>query len=68
MTTFDRSRTLKATAPFAFDLALDFAGASGVMRNVAGGPPEDMGLSVLPARDGVYLKNRFRAHLGFPVN
>uniref|UniRef100_UPI0034DFA510 condensation domain-containing protein n=1 Tax=Streptomyces flavofungini TaxID=68200 RepID=UPI0034DFA510 len=32
----------------AFDLTLDFAGATGVMRNVAGGPPEDMGLSVLP--------------------
>ncbi|MEV0254121.1 amino acid adenylation domain-containing protein [Streptomyces sp. NPDC050732] len=45
----------------AFDLALDFAGASGVMRNVAGGPPEDMGLSVLPARDGGLL-------LGFEVD
>lgn len=31
----------------AFDLAIDFAGSGGVMRNVAGGPPEDMGLSVL---------------------
>ncbi|MEV0373732.1 amino acid adenylation domain-containing protein [Streptomyces sp. NPDC050636] len=39
----------------AFDLAIDFAGATGVMRNVAGGPPEDMGLSVLPARDGGLL-------------
>ena len=23
---------------------------------------------VAPARDGVHLKNRFRAHLGLPVN
>ncbi|MFD4631587.1 amino acid adenylation domain-containing protein [Streptomyces sp. NPDC058284] len=45
----------------AFDLALDFAGSCGVMRNVAGGPPEDMGLSVLPARDGGLL-------LGFEVD
>ncbi|MEU5894987.1 non-ribosomal peptide synthetase [Streptomyces venezuelae] len=45
----------------AFDLALDFAGAGGVMRNVAGGPPEDMGLSILPARDGGLL-------LGFEVD
>ncbi|MYS37281.1 non-ribosomal peptide synthase protein (TIGR01720 family)/amino acid adenylation domain-containing protein [Streptomyces sp. KhCrAH-43] len=39
----------------AFDLTLDFAGAAGIMRNVAGGPPEDMGLSVLPTRDGGLL-------------
>ncbi|GGV28754.1 non-ribosomal peptide synthetase [Streptomyces spectabilis] len=39
----------------AFDLTLDFAGSTGVMRNVAGGPPEDMGLSVLPTRDGGLL-------------
>ncbi|MFD5068673.1 amino acid adenylation domain-containing protein [Streptomyces sp. NPDC058369] len=45
----------------AFDLTLDFAGAAGVMRNVAGGPPEDMGLSVLPTRDGGLL-------LGFEVD
>ncbi|NGO73880.1 non-ribosomal peptide synthetase, partial [Streptomyces sp. SB3404] len=45
----------------AFDLAVDFAGATGVMRNVAGGPPEDMGLSVLPTRDGGLL-------LGFEVD
>ncbi|MBB3052892.1 amino acid adenylation domain-containing protein/non-ribosomal peptide synthase protein (TIGR01720 family) [Prauserella isguenensis] len=45
----------------AFDLTLDFAGSTGVMRNVAGGPPEDMGLSVLPARDGGLL-------LGFEVD
>ncbi|WP_329170474.1 amino acid adenylation domain-containing protein [Streptomyces sp. NBC_01685] len=45
----------------AFDLAIDFAGSGGVMRNVAGGPPEDMGLSVLPAGDGGLL-------LGFEVD
>lgn len=45
----------------AFDLAVDFAGATGTMRNVAGGPPEDMGLSVLPTRDGGLL-------LGFEVD
>ncbi|MEW2524137.1 amino acid adenylation domain-containing protein [Streptomyces sp. NPDC047071] len=45
----------------AFDLTLDFAGSTGVMRNVAGGPPEDMGLSVLPTRDGGLL-------LGFEVD
>ncbi|NED11218.1 condensation domain-containing protein, partial [Streptomyces sp. SID9124] len=45
----------------AFDLTLDFAGAAGIMRNVAGGPPEDMGLSVLPTRDGGLL-------LGFEVD
>ncbi|RJQ75466.1 amino acid adenylation domain-containing protein, partial [Pseudonocardiaceae bacterium YIM PH 21723] len=44
-----------------FDLALDFAGSVGVMRNVAGGPPEDMGLSVLPTADGGLL-------LGFEVD
>ncbi|WP_327232038.1 non-ribosomal peptide synthetase [Streptomyces murinus] len=45
----------------AFDLALDFAGATGLMRNVAGGPPEDMGLAVLPTPDG-------GLHLGFEVD
>lgn len=45
----------------AFDLTIDFAGARGVLRNVAGGPPEDMGLSVLPTRDGGLL-------LGFEVD
>ncbi|MFF1647619.1 amino acid adenylation domain-containing protein [Streptomyces sp. NPDC058240] len=45
----------------AFDLTIDFAGAGGVMRNVAGGPPEDMGLSVLPTRDDGLL-------LGFEVD
>ncbi|MFI0371774.1 amino acid adenylation domain-containing protein [Actinomadura sp. 1N219] len=36
----------------AFDLTLDFAGSSGDMRNIAGGPPEDLGLSVLPTGSG----------------
>ncbi|GAA1964211.1 hypothetical protein GCM10009754_39900 [Amycolatopsis minnesotensis] len=45
----------------AFDLSLDFAGATGVMRNIAGGPPEDMGLSVLPTTGGGLL-------LGFEVD
>ncbi|WP_037305334.1 non-ribosomal peptide synthetase [Amycolatopsis orientalis] len=45
----------------AFDLKLDFAGSPGTMRNVAGGPPEDMGLSVLPTSDGGLL-------LGFEVD
>ncbi|SER21506.1 non-ribosomal peptide synthetase [Actinokineospora terrae] len=45
----------------AFDLAIDFAGSTGTMRNVAGGPPEDMGLSVLPTADGGLL-------LGFEVD
>ncbi|TDB90551.1 amino acid adenylation domain-containing protein [Actinomadura sp. KC216] len=36
----------------AFDLVLDFAGSTGNMRNIAGGPPEDMGLSVLPTVEG----------------
>ncbi|MFJ7212935.1 amino acid adenylation domain-containing protein [Amycolatopsis sp. NPDC098790] len=39
----------------AFDLTLRFAGSRGVMRNVAGGPPEDMGLSVLPTAEGGLL-------------
>ncbi|NJP46802.1 non-ribosomal peptide synthetase [Actinacidiphila epipremni] len=45
----------------AFDLAMDFAGATGRMRNIAGGPPEDMGLAVLPTPDG-------GLHLGFEVD
>ncbi|MFH9810588.1 amino acid adenylation domain-containing protein [Streptomyces olivaceus] len=45
----------------AFDLTTDFAGARAVMRNVAGGPPEDMGLSVLPTAGGGLL-------LGFEVD
>ncbi|WP_432534345.1 non-ribosomal peptide synthetase [Kineococcus esterisolvens] len=35
----------------AFDTELDFAGARGVLRNVAGGPPEDLGLTVTPSGD-----------------
>ncbi|NUS93557.1 MAG: amino acid adenylation domain-containing protein [Nocardia sp.] len=34
-----------------FDFALDFDGAEGVLRNVAGGPPEDLGLVVTPLPD-----------------
>ncbi|TCP45110.1 non-ribosomal peptide synthase protein (TIGR01720 family)/amino acid adenylation domain-containing protein [Tamaricihabitans halophyticus] len=45
----------------AFDLTIDFAGATGILRNVAGGPPEDLGLSVLPTTDGGLL-------LGFEVD
>src|SRR3546814_5964721 len=41
--------------------ALDFAGAVGVLRNVAGGPPEDLGLTVTPIADGEVL-------LGFEVD
>ncbi|MDP0398344.1 non-ribosomal peptide synthetase [Tsukamurella strandjordii] len=45
----------------AFDLTLDFAGSQGTMRNVAGGPPEDYGLSVIPTVAGGLL-------LGFEVD
>ncbi|MBP2190360.1 non-ribosomal peptide synthetase [Nocardia goodfellowii] len=45
----------------AFDFALDFAGAVGVLRNVAGGPPEDLGLTVTPIADGA-------VQLGFEVD
>ncbi|MEU7816011.1 amino acid adenylation domain-containing protein, partial [Pseudonocardia sp. NPDC049154] len=45
----------------AFDLTLDFAGAVGTLRNVAGGPPEDLGLTVTPQRDGGLM-------LGFEVD
>ncbi|WP_171050139.1 amino acid adenylation domain-containing protein [Nocardia cyriacigeorgica] len=38
-----------------FDFALDFDGAKGVLRNVAGGPPEDLGLTVTPLPDGTVL-------------
>ncbi|MEV6361474.1 amino acid adenylation domain-containing protein [Nocardia asteroides] len=45
----------------AFDFALDFDGATGTLRNVAGGPPEDLGLTVTPlAQD--------RIQLGFEVD
>ncbi|WP_233159484.1 non-ribosomal peptide synthetase [Pseudonocardia sp. MH-G8] len=45
----------------AYDLVMDFAGATGQMRNVAGGPPEDWGLTATPTRDGGLL-------LGFEVD
>ncbi|WP_156993325.1 non-ribosomal peptide synthetase [Pseudonocardia acaciae] len=45
----------------AFDYTLDFAGATGVMRNVAGGPPEELGLTVTPGADGAFM-------LGFEVD
>ncbi|HYH31365.1 MAG TPA: amino acid adenylation domain-containing protein, partial [Pseudonocardia sp.] len=45
----------------AYDLVTDFAGATGEMRNVAGGPPEDWGLTATPTRDGGML-------LGFEVD
>ncbi|MFI6866089.1 amino acid adenylation domain-containing protein [Nocardia sp. NPDC050406] len=38
-----------------FDFSLDFDGARGVLRNVAGGPPEDLGLTVTPLPDGTVL-------------
>ncbi|MFD8104418.1 amino acid adenylation domain-containing protein [Nocardia fluminea] len=38
-----------------FDFTLDFDGARGVLRNVAGGPPEDLGLTVTPLADGTVL-------------
>ncbi|WP_067824311.1 amino acid adenylation domain-containing protein [Nocardia inohanensis] len=38
-----------------FDFALDFDGSRGVLRNVAGGPPEDLGLTVTPLPDGTLL-------------
>ncbi|MFC9438205.1 amino acid adenylation domain-containing protein [Nocardia sp. NPDC057030] len=45
----------------AFDFTLDFDGATGILRNVAGGPPEDLGLTVTPlAQD--------RIQLGFEVD
>ncbi|MFE3545013.1 amino acid adenylation domain-containing protein [Nocardia sp. NPDC059177] len=45
----------------AFDFALDFDGASGTLRNVAGGPPEDLGLTVTPLSED-------RIQLGFEVD
>ncbi|NKY57262.1 non-ribosomal peptide synthetase [Nocardia flavorosea] len=40
-----------------FDFALDFDGAKGVLRNVAGGPPEDLGLVATPLPDKSVLLN-----------
>ncbi|MEV0332839.1 amino acid adenylation domain-containing protein [Nocardia sp. NPDC050717] len=45
----------------AFDFALDFDGATGTLRNVAGGPPEDLGLTVTPLSED-------RVQLGFEVD
>ncbi len=45
----------------AFDTRLDFAGAAGTLRNVAGGPPEELGLTVTPIADGAL-------QLGFEVD
>ncbi|MFC5141511.1 amino acid adenylation domain-containing protein [Actinomycetospora rhizophila] len=36
----------------AFDYTIDFAGSTGVMRNVAGGPPQDYELTATPTPDG----------------
>ncbi|GAA4918265.1 amino acid adenylation domain-containing protein [Actinomycetospora succinea] len=36
----------------AFDYTIDFAGSTGVMRNVAGGPPQDYELTATPTADG----------------
>ncbi|YCN55432.1 condensation domain-containing protein [Rhodococcus erythropolis] len=46
----------------AFDFALDFAGAVGVLRNVAGGPPEDLGLTVNRGRRSSPRVRSGRAH------
>ncbi|WP_243636854.1 non-ribosomal peptide synthetase [Rhodococcus sp. Eu-32] len=45
----------------AFDVELDFAGAVGTLRNVAGGPPEELGLTATPLDGGRML-------LGFEVD
>ncbi|SNS38444.1 non-ribosomal peptide synthetase [Rhodococcoides kyotonense] len=45
----------------AFDFDLDFAGAVGTLRNVAGGPPEELGLTATPIDGGRML-------LGFEVD
>ncbi|MFD3705567.1 amino acid adenylation domain-containing protein [Nocardia sp. NPDC058658] len=45
----------------AFDFALDFDGATGTLRNVAGGPPEELGLTVTPL-------SQDRIQLGFEVD
>ncbi|QCQ89781.1 non-ribosomal peptide synthetase [Rhodococcus sp. SGAir0479] len=45
----------------AFDFDLDFAGAVGTLRNVAGGPPEELGLTATPVDGG-------RMMLGFEVD
>ncbi|WP_300540418.1 hypothetical protein, partial [uncultured Nocardioides sp.] len=45
----------------AFDFDLDFAGAVGTLRNVAGGPPEELGLTATPVEGGAMM-------LGFEVD
>ncbi|MDJ0392578.1 amino acid adenylation domain-containing protein [Rhodococcus sp. G-MC3] len=45
----------------AFDFDLNFAGAVGTLRNVAGGPPEELGLTATPIDGG-------RMMLGFEVD
>ena len=45
----------------AFDFDLDFAGAVGTLRNVAGGPPEELGLTATPIDGGAMM-------LGFEVD
>ncbi|MDJ0360184.1 non-ribosomal peptide synthetase [Rhodococcus sp. H29-C3] len=45
----------------AFDFELNFAGAVGTLRNVAGGPPEEFGLTATPIEGGRML-------LGFEVD
>jgi len=55
---------LEAVAAFRPRLhALEGAPRFATLRISADAPPR-----ALPARDGVHLKNRFRAHLGLPVN
>lgn len=47
-----------------FNPTLDFRGVPGLLRNVAGGPPEDMGLTVTP----VSTDNGSEIHLGFETD
>ncbi len=45
----------------AFDVGLNFGGAVGTLRNVAGGPPEELGLTATPITGGAMM-------LGFEVD
>ncbi|QIH99944.1 non-ribosomal peptide synthetase [Rhodococcoides fascians A21d2] len=45
----------------AFDVGLNFGGAAGTLRNVAGGPPEELGLTATPIAGGAMM-------LGFEVD
>lgn len=47
-----------------FNPTLDFRGVPGLLRNVAGGPPEDMGLTVTP----VSTDSGSEIHLGFETD